>query len=236
MLFWVKNGPLATPLVTTTTPAGLLLPTGGGLGVPGTTVLYNSTQDYGALSGGRLTVGGWLDDRDTIGLNARGFLLQQGTQRATFLSNGSATSPPLFVPVNILAVPTVPAAFVGQNGIPIALPFTPGVTLGGAGSISIVSQSQLWGAEANGLVNLFRNGGLTVNALAGFRYVDLDENLTLSTTTNSFNVPGNVLFFPSTGAGPGPTAPPASSATGNNFYAAKVGVKRNAPLVGFLLA
>ena len=51
---------------------------------------------------------------------------------------------------------------------------------GTPGGVHITSESQLWGAELNGLVNLSGGGSFSLDLLAGFRYLDLDENLKLA--------------------------------------------------------
>ena len=234
MLFAIKNGPSGPPLVTTTTPTALAtLPNAGGIGVPGTAVLYNRSQDYGPLSGGRLNAWGWLDCDNILGANVGGFWLQQGSTTRSFASNGAAGTAPLIIPLNVL--PTTPFVTPGPNGLGIAAPPVGG-SPGGAGIINITSHSELWGAEANAMVNFLRIQGLELNGLAGFRYMSLQEDLTLSTATaNNPNVPGSFILFPGAGFGPGIVATQDTFSTRNDFYGAQVGLQARATLGCFFV-
>ena len=88
--------------------------------------------------------------------------------------------------------------------------------------------SDFWGAEINGLYNLYRGNGLTVNLLGGYRYLQLNETLninansTLFTTTTYFDNMGNILV----------TAPPGSTVavfdqfqTRNQFNGGQLGAE-----------
>ncbi len=164
LLWWIKDGPLPIPLVTSGNP---LDPFPGALGQPGTRVLYGGQSlDYGALSGGRVTVGGWFDCDRTWGLEGTGFLLDRGT--TSFAAGSDALgNPPIYLPVF--------RSELGREGSFIIS--DPLRVL--SGSVGIDSTSRLWGAEANGYLNLSRRPGLSVDALVGFRYLDLEERLSL---------------------------------------------------------
>jgi len=112
LLWWIKNGPIDTPMLTTgastlstrTTVAGLVGPpvnfpfTQGGLGVPTTSVLYGgSGLDYGNISGIRLNGGAWLNQDKTLGLESSAFLLQQAFNR--FSTGSNSGTPFLAIPV-----------------------------------------------------------------------------------------------------------------------------------------
>lgn len=182
LLWWVKSGPVSTPLVTTSTATGLpvLSSSTGALGDPNTIVLAGDKPiNYGTFSGGRLTVGGFLDENGTFGVLARGFVLQQETNKKVFASGPDG--------LPILANPIIDTQGILNGGIPggetargisfpAVGPFGPI-----EGSATIISRSQLWGAEANGLVNLMRNESFMINGLVGFRYLDLREDLTMTT-------------------------------------------------------
>ena len=54
-----------------------------------------------------------------------------------------------------------------------------------AGSVSVDSTLQLWGAEANAVGVLFpRQGGFEFSGLAGLRYVQLRETLAIDTLSS----------------------------------------------------
>jgi hypothetical protein len=173
LLWWVKNAPLPVPIVTTGDPAtGFpLLNTAGGIGQPGTQVLLgNSTQSFGAFSGMRLTVGGWIDADRKIGIEGSGFLLEQRTSR--FVAGSDANgNPPLYFP-----------RFNSNAGFEDALPIADPLR-GFAGDVFVTSTLQLWGAELNGVFNLMRRPGAEFSLLGGFRYADLREKLQIHNTT-----------------------------------------------------
>src|SRR3954451_13783150 len=66
LLWWVRPNTLSTPLVTTTTdPLATVngANVAAGLGRPGTNILLGGSDiGYGALSGGRFTVGTWMEE------------------------------------------------------------------------------------------------------------------------------------------------------------------------------
>ncbi len=197
LLWWVKNQSLTAPLATTTSNPNLTDANGfnvaAGLGRAGTSVLLGPggpAINYGALSGGRLTLGGWLDSAGTLGLEGRGFLMQNSSFRRTFSSNPDGT--------NVVALPFVDIAGViggGQNAVSESFPGT------FRGDDTIISHSQLWGAEANGLFNVYRSPKLTIDLIGGFRYADLKEDLSIigrSTNllgVNAVPVAGGVGFL-----------------------------------------
>jgi hypothetical protein len=56
--------------------------------------VLGDTFDYGALSGGRLSAGGWLNSDRTVGVEGSAFLLEQGSaDRAA-----AASLQPVFLP------------------------------------------------------------------------------------------------------------------------------------------
>jgi hypothetical protein len=179
LLWWFRRSPLPTPLVTTGNPNDELP---GALGQPGTRTLFGgSGLDYGAFSGGRLILGGWLDSEHTFGVEANGFLFEQRATNFAAASNSTGT-PPLYIPV-INQNPASPN-FGHQSSFTIADPLFPG--LGGTvGNVSVSSDSRLWGAELNGLVCIARRGSWTFDGLLGFRYVDLSEHLNISGFTDN---------------------------------------------------
>jgi hypothetical protein len=169
LLWWVKDGPLPVPLVTTGDP---LDPIPGALGQPGTRVLLGDHGlDFGTFSGLRVTVGGWLDDDRTWGAEGIGFLLEH---RLTGFAAGSdpAGNPPLYVPVF--------RSELGREGSFVIS--DPQLIL--AGRLAIDATTRLWGAEFNVYRNLSRSRNLSLDALAGFRYLDLEESLNLNAPLN----------------------------------------------------
>lgn len=188
LLYWIKKGPLAEPLVTTSNPTDL-----GTLGAPSTRVLFGGEGlDYGTFSGVRTTLGGWLDSEQSIGIVGRGFLLEQRTTSYSAQSDAGG-NPLLAFPVFDPRPSGTPLSFSNQP---------PGATLPGeaglfitqagnfAGGLTVSSSSRLWGAESNGLLNMVRNEHWQMDGVAGFRYLDLGENMAIETTAHGLSGAG----------------------------------------------
>jgi hypothetical protein len=203
LLYWVKSGKLPAPLVSSGAP-----PSTGILGQPGTTVLFGTDLDYSTHSGGRLNVGGWLDEGGHVGVETTLFMLEG---RRTGLTAGSdATGAPL------LGLPVV-NALTGQEAVSLAA--FPGAL---AGTIVLNSSEQFYGGEANLLGSLFRSQWFVADMLVGFRYVGLDEDVSVASATTV--LPGGLAAF----LGKPVTAPNSLAIsdrfeTRNDFYGGQIG-------------
>src|SRR5215472_2320912 len=92
LLWWVKGAPLSAPLVSTGPAAN----DEGFLVNSDTTILYgapfapakggNDTQNFGGLSGSRLTLGYLIDEGQNLAAEARVFMLESGS--AGFTAQG----------------------------------------------------------------------------------------------------------------------------------------------------
>ena len=169
LLWWIKDGPLPVPLLTTGNPTDAVP---GAIGQEGTRTLFGGHGlDDGAFSGVRATLGGWLDDGRTIGLEASVFALEQRRTGFAAASDGQG-NPPLYVPLFNVGT--------GQPGsFTLADPL-----FGAAGGAAVSSSTRLRGLEGNAYWNVARTGSLSVDLLAGYRYLSLREDLTLSAFTN----------------------------------------------------
>ena len=180
--WWVTNGPVNVPLVTTGNPASA---TGGAIGDPSTRVLFgNSSVNFGGLNGGRVSAGYWFGCDSRVGVEASGFLFQQ--RSSTFSAASDAAGNPL------LALP-----FQTTNGVEArTIISTPTIQIAGAtpqtGGVTITSTTRLWGADFNGVLNVYRDCNCSLDLLAGFRYFDLQESLTLNANTHITLVPERV--------------------------------------------
>ncbi len=167
MTMWEQNGPVNAPLVT----RNINSPSSGIIGEPGTRIIYGNESgvdlNYHNSNGGRLTLGGWIDDYHLYGLEANGFLLQKVYTNFDAFSPGGG-----FPSVSIPYFQTQPAprgeAAVSANGNPNA--------------ISVNTSSQLWGAEVNFVYNISNRTRIPLELLAGFRYWSLNESLSLNDT------------------------------------------------------
>jgi hypothetical protein len=166
LLWWIKDGPLPAPLVTTGSAASV---TSGFIGSSDTRVLLGGGHmDYGTLSGGRLTAGLWLSDDHALGLEASGFGLEQGKFR--FAAASDATGTPVLVrPFGN------PAG--AEDGARISFP---GAL---AGSVRARSTSRLWGVEANAATTVSETPTLALEGLLGFRYLKLQEKFDVAQNT-----------------------------------------------------
>lgn len=175
LLWWFKDAPANGPLVTSGNPAvNHNLP--GALGQPDTTVMLGDRMEFPGLSGGRLTVGTWLDSQSLFGIEASGFFLGKGASQFSAASANNGV-PAIYIPV-INQTPTS-SNFGGQGSIAVADVPNAGLL----GAIMVGSTTRLWGAEANGVFNLYNGGRLSVDGLFGFRYADLRESLNLNGTS-----------------------------------------------------
>jgi hypothetical protein len=185
------NGTLVGP------PFLLKLP--GSIGLPNTQVLFGGSRiEEEVRSGGRFTAGLWLDSDRSAGIEASGFILEPTSTTYTANSNGSV----------VLARPFFDTLFGTESTLPIAGPaqtvsfFDPKtmktISLSlppSSGTVGISSTSKFWGAELNGRAALMRAGWYHVDVLAGFRYLQLKEDLTISSFSNTtFPLVANTLL------------------------------------------
>jgi hypothetical protein len=211
LLWWVRNGPLPVPLITTgpfPSPPGV---SPGVLGQPGTALVYGLTDiDYHTFSGVRVTAGYWFDADQTVGFEGRGFLLERKTNQFSAASDAAGNP--------VLALPNTFA------GMPER--FTVSEADRRSGRVDVPSTSRLWGAEANALMSLSSEGSLHACALAGFRYLGLQEGLGINSFSTALNngLPTNTVVFLGQ-----PFGPPASVLvndqfdTRNQFYGGQIG-------------
>jgi len=205
LLWWVK-GQKVPPLVTTgpedqvnfQNQALFIFP--GVLGLPGTSVVMGGdTQTPGPLSGGRFTLGGWLDPSQRFGLEGSYMFLGRASRTQTVSSPGN---PPLSIPFFDITLGRESTAALAS---PLALR---------AGRATLTTSTRLQGAEANAVLGLLDRGDLRLEGLVGFRWLNLDESLEFDTSTpNISNVPPTFFltrdqFF-----------------THNNFYGGQLGLR-----------
>jgi hypothetical protein len=147
-------------LVTASPPASA-----GVLGAPGTVVLFGGSRlDEDAHSGGRFTVGSWLNDCRTIGLEGGYFFLGSRATEFAAAGTGLPGSP-------VIARPIINALTGSETSELVAFP---GLE---SGIVHVTSSSWLQGANANLVANVCCSCCWRVDLLAGFRYLDLQEGL-----------------------------------------------------------
>jgi hypothetical protein len=151
----------------------------GVLGRPGVVALFGGgSVNNEERSGARFTAGYWLDPCQKCAIEGTFFFL--GNRSVRFDANSSQfplISRPFFNTATN-AEDAEQTAFPGQQ----------------TGHLSVVSSSSLWGAEVNLRHNLCCGCWYRVDLLTGFRYLDLDEGVTI-TEAGHFS-PNFSSFFP----------------------------------------
>lgn len=198
MLRWLKPVCLTRPVLTVGNPADQVP---GAIGQPGTKLIIGDHKfEFDGVSGGRVTLGVWLSSEPLLAFEASGFLLPRATARLEFhSSNGS--------PASYLAFQTPTNA---QDAVPFSVPGSVDGRMTASGS------SELWGAEANvtcGFTAPGRNAELRATLLAGFRYLDLHDEVRVADYLNPVGSPSAVAFGED------------EFTTRNQFYGSQVGCK-----------
>jgi hypothetical protein len=157
----------------------------GALGQPRTVTLFGGGYvDDDTRHGARFRTGWWFNDEHTCGLEGSFFFLGQ---RGVNFAAGSPGDPALFRPFFNPGVlvqpdgtttpipPTEDAQFVSVP--PGAIPTIPG---GVSGTVSVSLTSRLWGGDVNLRKNLWCGLAGPLDCLLGFRYLGLDEKLSVT--------------------------------------------------------
>jgi hypothetical protein len=159
--------------------------------MPGTTSLDGSLN-YGVSGGFRLFAGGWFNCDHTIGMDGSAFILGQ-------TSTGFNVVDPSGVGALVINEPVSGAPFITQVSAPGAE----------SGGVLVSTRSRFGGADVNVLGNVYRGHGWTINLLGGYRFLELDESLTIAANSNLFTLTTYTDNFGNTLV----TAPPGSTVT-----------------------
>jgi hypothetical protein len=160
LLWWIKNDHLP-PLVTVSPP--------GSSGVlPGAEVaIGGSDLESDSYSGTRVDLGFWLNDCHTLGLETDFFFLGRNSRDETvgalLPSSGTEVARPFF---NV-AINAPDAELVAAAGAV-------------SGTVTASQYTRLWGIGENALANLYCGCAHRVDLVGGFRYLSLNEGLTIS--------------------------------------------------------
>lgn len=166
-LIWTIKDADLPPLVTTGPPLAPVpgVAIGGRLNDPGTAVLFGGMiNDNEDRSGGRFNLGFWLDPSQCLGIEGSFLFLGERQLRLGYQSAGTP----------VLARPFFDV-LLGIEGSQITA--FPGVA---AGTIGIASSTRLWGGEFNLRKNVCCCDGWKLDLLGGYRYMELDENLSIN--------------------------------------------------------
>jgi hypothetical protein len=177
-LFWQVKGDAVPPLVTTS-PAGTHRNQAGVPGTPGVATLFGgSNVGENWESGGQLRLGYWFDCQQAFGIQAGFFMLENPESRFNAASAGAP----------ILARPFFNSLTGAVDSEIIAFP---GVA---AGATFVRDSASLYGLSAALRFNLCCNDCSRVDALLGYRYLRMTDDLSVaelltSTDPNNPNVP-----------------------------------------------
>ncbi len=178
LMWWISDGPAPPPLATTAPgSSGAFFP--GALGNLDTSVALGGNDiDPGMQHGGRFTFGAWLTPDELFGVEANYLFLAKDVSSRSISSDGAYfltnpffdVSPGVMFPIaNYLAVP-------GPDQ---------------SGAATMTTYHQMHSAEVNGLLALWTDQRSRWHLLGGYRYLNFEEGLSLSTVQID-----NVLFFP----------------------------------------
>jgi hypothetical protein len=180
LLWWFKGSPVPVPLLTTSTDA-TAMPVAA-FNDPNTRVLIgNHDLGTGGHWGSRFTAGFWIDDRRQVALEGSYFFVANRTAVRSVSSDGQPGS-------RILAVPFMDADAGAENTFVLAAPGS------FAGSAALSVSNRLQGADLQFVVQSFEGDHWHVQILAGFRYVDLTENLSFATASTALSDPNTGLI------------------------------------------
>jgi hypothetical protein len=179
LLWWIRNTRLP-PLFTVGSPADAIP---GAIGQPHTAVLSPASVDNHDRTSARFGAGYWLNDCHTYGFEVGAFFL--ASRDVHFGADSGPDGRPL------IALPFLtPPPASREAALPASFP---DVLRGG---VSATLANRLWGYEANGRGQVLSGEGYCVSAIAGFRYLELSESLTLNSSSTLIN-PGLGSIFTS---------------------------------------
>lgn len=172
LLWFLRSMPSPQPLITTGTTAG-----GGQQGNIGTAAVYGAENfDFNPFSGGRFSLGRWFKSNPRWGAEWAGFVLANRVDSFTLATQDQ-----------VIARPFIDADTGLPNSFLVAFPGY------ATGNVTAAVRSQLWGLEWNLHRRVAATANRRLNVLVGFRYLDLHEDL--SVTSNSFFLPGAVVNY-----------------------------------------
>jgi hypothetical protein len=175
---WWQRSQDMPPLVTTS-PDGTDASVAGVLGSPTTQILYPSdSPNSNARVGGRLTVGLWFDECETIGLGTRLFSL--GEASATFDADSNEYA--------ILARPFYNLTLDEPDSDLVVFPtFT-------TGSIAVENTSRVGGGDVFLRRWLYGDDCRRVDFLIGYQFARIDSELRVSSSRRSIRTEGSIPF------------------------------------------
>jgi hypothetical protein len=202
---WTNGGENVRPIATRGNTLGL-----GILGEPGTSSL-GDIDDFGRANGFRQTIGIWLTPSRKFGFEVGGTVLERRADGFTVASDGSPGSA-------ILSRPFFDATTDAENARLIAYPgaFT--------GRIDAQSRQRTYGLESTFIFNAIERDGFSLDLLSGFRFLALEEGLTVTDRSKAIGV-GLISYNGMLSGPPGAVVIRDRAATANRFYGYSIGLR-----------
>jgi len=190
-----------------------------------------NNNKWGDQPGLRFNAGYWFDNEECVGIEASYFHMWKKTN--SFYGSAFSPNQDLQTGLNDSQVVTVGASAFGVGGTIISQQTSP-VFIGANSETRLLGRisNETWGQEYNARCNLCCFGCMKIDAIGGFRYLDINEAIATSLTLAVTSVPVPT----STGVGAlnnGIVLPPSSQFTGvvtdyvgvrNQFFGAQVGL------------
>jgi hypothetical protein len=169
---------MPVPPLVTTSPVGTGPDVAGVIGEPGTTLLLGDRGlDSGVHSGGRVTLGWWLDPSQCEGIEAS----YLGIGRRTSRFRASSDDTP------ILARPVFDTEGGAQAAMLVSYPDLL------RGSIAVDASSELQSAEVLWRSRVYAACGRRMDVLFGYRFARLDESLRVGQSTEWIGTQGQII-------------------------------------------
>jgi hypothetical protein len=137
------------------------------------TLFGNQDVSFDTFNGVYANVGMWLNCRHTVGIEMNGFYFDRQDVTQTFASD--ATGAPA------LSRPITDALTLAPVNVIVSSPNV------ASGVVTINEASRLASAGVNGVFNIMNCENYSVNALYGFRYIDLMESVDIAQTSTPLN-------------------------------------------------
>ncbi len=206
LYWWVQDSQIKVPLVTQNgNPAAL-----GLINEAGTEIIFGSGAHknafiFNGLNGGRVTIGGWIDENKQYGVEGSGFGFPQTKNTFTASSvNGR--------------IPVINIPFFSTQPTPIsALPSEDVLVFHHPNTVLISDTFKTWGIDLNTLYHLCNQVNFPFIFLVGIRYISISENLNLNDAVIGITtLPMNSVLNVND-----------DFSTRNNFYGLQIGARNN---------
>jgi hypothetical protein len=198
LLWWVRSATVPA-LITTSSPVNE-----GILGRGDTRILFgNGSFGNNLHGGGRFTVGHWFGCEQRWGIEGQVFFLGRNGQEFR---------------VNTSQFPTLARPFFDVNANEQSAETVASPLRGAIGGAAVKFDSSLWGADVNLRRFLTKTNCARLDLLGGFKYISLEEELSIDENYERVTDVGNANVFPIRGTVND------TFRTTNRFYGAQVGL------------